>query len=44
MILTLIGLILSFGGSSYLVYDTLTNFGKPKSATSIIYNKGKINQ
>lgn len=38
MILTLIGLILSFGGSAYLVYDTLTNFGKPKSVTSIIYH------
>jgi len=38
MILTLIGLILSFIGSAYLVFDTLTNFGKPKSITSIIYH------
>ncbi len=44
MILTLIGLILSFCGSAYFVYDTLTNFGKPKSATSIIYDKGKIKE
>ncbi len=36
MTLTLIGLILSFIGSAYLVYDTLTNFGKPKSIMSPI--------
>jgi len=30
MILTLIGLILSFLGSIFLVYDTLTNLGKQK--------------
>ena len=42
MILTLIGLILSFGGSAYLVYDTLTNFGKPKSVITPIIDKGKI--
>jgi len=44
MILTLIGLILSFIGSAYLVYDTLTNFGKPKSVFSPIYDKGKIKE
>ena len=38
MNLTLLGLILSFLGSAYLVYDTLTNFGKPKSVTSITYH------
>jgi len=37
MSLTLIGLILSFGGSAYLVLDTLINFGKPRSVTSIIH-------
>ena len=42
MILTLIGLILSFVGSAYLVYNALTNFGKPKSVTSITY-KGENN-
>ncbi|MFA5855774.1 MAG: hypothetical protein WC867_00310 [Candidatus Pacearchaeota archaeon] len=39
MILTLIGLILNFIGSAYLVYDNLTTFGKPKSVTSIIYHE-----
>jgi len=31
MILTLFGLILNFLGSAGLVYDTLTNLGKPRS-------------
>jgi len=44
MILTLSGLILSFLGSAYLVFDTLTNFGKPKSAISAIYDEGKIKE
>ena len=42
MSLTLIGLILSFAGSAYLLIDTLINFGKPKSIMSPIINKGKI--
>jgi len=37
MILTLIGLIFSSIGSAYLVYDTLVNFGKPKSFVQIMY-------
>ncbi len=37
MILTLIGLILSFGGSFYFAFDTLINFGKPKSFQIIEY-------
>jgi len=41
MILTIIGLVLSFGGSSYLLYDTLTNFGKPRSLMSPVIDKGK---
>jgi len=37
MNLTLIGLILSFSGSAYLVYNTLTNFGKLNSFVQIMY-------
>jgi len=37
MILTLIGLILSFAGSFYLAYDALVNFGRPKSYMQIMY-------
>jgi hypothetical protein len=37
MILTLIGLILSFCGSAYLVYDTLINFSRLKSFVQIEY-------
>lgn len=37
MILTLIGLILSFCGSTYLVYDTLINFDKQKSFVQVMY-------
>ena len=42
MILTLIGLILSFIGSVILLIDTLFSFGRPKTIFSPIYNKGKI--
>jgi len=42
MSLTLIGLILSFLGSAYLVGDTLINLGKPKSVMTPILDKGKI--
>ena len=37
MNLTLIGLILSFSGSAYLVYDAFKNFGQPKSFAQVIY-------
>jgi len=37
--LTLIGLFLSFGSSAYLVYDTLMNFGKPKSIMMPVHEK-----
>ena len=42
MILTLIGLILSFGGSAYLVYDTLISLRKPKSVIIPVREGGKI--
>ena len=41
MILTLIGLILSFLGSVKLIYDALTNFGKLGSFVQIMYPEDK---
>lgn len=40
MILILIGLILSFIGSAFLVWDSLFNFGKSKTIFTPVYAKG----
>ena|SRR3989338_3902480 len=44
MYLTLIGLIISFGVSFYLMYDTLINFGKPSSILIPFIKRGKANE
>lgn len=44
MILSLIGLGLSFVGSIFLLIDALINFGKPKSITSVIYKENNTKE